>query len=64
MNLIKAFLVPALLLAPIRVSAATPAPAVIKVKADFSKPGLPISPLVFGVSFPKEAHRDIARIPL
>ncbi len=39
-------------------------PGAIKVTFDPRQPGTPISPLIFGVSFPKDAHRDVAKIAL
>ncbi len=45
-------------------SAAPARPKVIKAAFDVSTPGVPISPLVFGINFAKDAHREIARIPL
>lgn len=46
------------------VAAAPAKPKVIKATFDVSAPGVPISPLVFGINFAKDAHRDRARIPL
>lgn len=46
------------------VSVTAVAPEVVTAKLDLARPGPEISPLIFGVNFATDAHREQARVPL